>query len=76
LNIIEKRWPSATPAKIAFQRVNVDDVVAVSERRGAGAADEILDAGIGEDIRQLLFGHPQRLDAEEPVEKPRDIFLG
>ena len=45
------------------------------ERRGAGAADEILDAGIGEHVRQLLFGHPQRLDAEEPVEQPRDVGL-
>ena len=42
---------------------------------GAGAADEILDAGIGEHVGQFLFGHPQRLDAEEPVQQPRDVGL-
>ena len=60
---------------VAFERVDIDDVAAVGELRRAGAADEILDAGIGEDIGQLLFGHPQRLDAEEPVEQPRDVGL-
>ena len=60
---------------VAFQRVDIDGVPAAGERRGAGAADEILDAGIGEHVRQLLFGHPLRLDAEEPVEQPRDVGL-
>ena len=46
------------------------------ELRDAGVADEILDARFGEHIGQLLFGHPQRLDAEEPVEQPRDVGLG
>jgi hypothetical protein len=27
-------------------------------------------------VGQLLFGHPLRLDAEEPVEQPRDVGLG
>ena len=36
---------------VAFQRVDIDGVLAAGERRGAGAADEILDAGIGEHVR-------------------------
>jgi hypothetical protein len=60
---------------VAFQRVDIDGVLAVRERGGAGAADKILDAGLGEHVRQLLLGHPQRLDAEEPVEQPRDVGL-
>ena len=60
---------------VAFQRVDVDDAVAARDRCGAGAADEILDAGFGEHVRQFLFGHPQRLDAEEPVEQARDVGI-
>jgi hypothetical protein len=60
---------------VAFQRVNIDGVPAVGKRRGAGAANKVLDAGVGEHVRQLLFSHPQRLDAEEPVEQPRDVGL-
>ena len=60
---------------VAFERVDIDDMAAVRKRRRAGAADELLDAGIGEHIGQLLLGHPQRLDAEEPVEQPRDVGL-
>ena len=58
---------------VAFERVDIDGVTAAGERRSAGAADEILDAGFGEHVGQLLLGHPQRLDAEEPVEQPRDV---
>ena len=55
--------------------MDIDGVPAARERRGAGAADKILDAGIGKHIWQVLLGHPQRLDAEEPVEQPRDVGL-
>ena len=47
-----------------------------AERGGAGGADEILDAGIGEHVGQFLFRHPLRLDAEEPVEQPLDVGVG
>ena len=60
---------------VAFQRVDIDGVPASCERCGTGAADKILDAGIGEHVRQLLLRHPQRLDAEKPVEQPRDVGL-
>src|SRR6185437_8888158 len=60
---------------VAFQRVDVDRMSAVRQRRQAGVADEILDAGFGEHIWQLLFGHPQRLYPEERVEQPPDLGL-
>ena len=54
--------------------MDVDDA-AFAARRQAGAADELLDAGLGKDVRQLLFGHPRRLDAEEPVEQAGDVRI-
>ncbi|MGY3409476.1 hypothetical protein ACVWZV_005589 [Bradyrhizobium sp. GM5.1] len=60
---------------VAFERVDVDGA-AVSAWRKAGAADELLDAGLGEDVGKLLFGHPRRLDTEEPVEQAGDVQVG
>ena len=57
---------------VAFQRMDIDRVTAASERCEAGVADEVLDAGFGEHVWQLLLGHPQRLDAEKRVEQPFD----
>ncbi|MGY4371284.1 Mrp family chromosome partitioning ATPase [Bradyrhizobium sp. LB1.3] len=57
---------------VAFERVDVDDAAFTAQRK-AGAADELLDAGLGEDVGKLLFGHPRRLDAEEPVEQAGDV---
>src|SRR3984893_7060899 len=56
--------------------MKVDAAAAAAEPGQARAADEILDARFGENIRQSLLRHPQRLYAEEPVEQPRDIGFG
>ena len=61
---------------VAFERVDVDGAAAAGKRRHAGVADEILDAGFGEHVGQFLLRHPQRLDAEEPVEQPLDVGVG
>jgi hypothetical protein len=61
---------------VAFERVHIDDVLAVGKRRGASQADEVLDTRVGKDVGQFLFGHPLRLDAEEPVEQPGDVGFG
>src|SRR5262245_32583823 len=60
---------------VAFQRVDVDGAAAAAEARQARGTNEILDAGIGKDIGQLLLRHPQRLDLEEPVEQAGDVGI-
>ena len=61
---------------VAFKRVHVDDAAAAGTGREAGAADEFRNAGFPEYVGQLLARHPQRLDAEEPIEQPVDIGVG
>ena len=60
---------------VAFERMDIDDAAAAFERRQAGGADERFDSRLGEHVGQFLFGHPQRLDVEEPVEQAIDVGI-
>ena len=55
---------------------NVDGAMTVGKLCEAGGTDEILNSGLGENIRQFLLGHALRLGAKEPVEQPGDLRLG
>jgi hypothetical protein len=61
---------------VAFQRVDHDGALAGRRFGQAGCANEGFDAGIGEHVRQVLFGHAQWFDGEEGVEGTCDVLVG